>query len=51
MLLFLFFLLWSFIGTIIGFILRLVFRILPIKTIIVLCLIGYCLHMAGIYLL
>lgn len=51
MLFFLFFLLWSIIGTIIGFILRLVFRILPIKTIVVLCLVGYCLHMAGIYLL
>lgn len=49
--LFLFFLLWSFIGSIIGLILRLVFRILLIKTIIMVCLVGYCLHMAGIYLL
>lgn len=46
-----FFALWSIIGTIIGLILKIVFRILPIKTIIVLCLLGYALHSLGFYLL
>lgn len=49
MLLLLFFLLWSIIGTILGFVLKIVFHILPIKTIIILCLIGYGLHMFGIH--
>lgn len=51
MLFFIFFLMWSFIGAVIGLVLKLVFRILPIKMILFLCIIGYGLHMAGIYLL
>lgn len=51
MMLLLFFALWSLIGTIIGLILKIAFRILPIKTIIVLCLAGYALHSLGFYLL
>lgn len=51
MLLLIFFLIWSIIGTILGFILKVIFHILPTKTIIVLCLIGYALHMLGIHFL
>lgn len=51
MLLLIFFLIWSIIGTILGFILKVIFHILPIKTIIALCLIGYALHMLGIHFL
>lgn len=51
MLFLIFFALWSIIGTIVGLILKIVFRVLPIKTIIVLCLIGYGLHMLGIHIL
>ena len=49
MLMLIFFFLWSLIGLILGFILKLIFHILPIKTIIALCLIGYGLHMLGIH--
>ena len=51
MLFLIFFILWSIICVILGFILKIVFRILPIKTIIVLCLIGYGIHMLEIYFL
>lgn len=48
---FIFFLVWSLIGTILGFLLKLIFHVLPIKAILTLCLLGYGLHMLGIYLL
>lgn len=51
MLLLIFFILWSLIGAILGLILKIIFHILPIKTIIALCLIGYGLHMLGIHFL
>ena len=44
---FIFFILWSIIGLILSVILRLIFHILPVKTIIILCLIGCGLHMFG----
>lgn len=46
-----FFFLWSIIGAILGLLLKIIFRILPIKIIILSCLIGYGLHMLGIYIL
>ena len=51
MILFLFFLLWSLIGAILGFILKLIFHILPVKTILAVCLIGYGLNLLGIHFL
>ena len=49
MLLFIFFLIWSLIGAIIGLVLKFIFHILPIKTIMAICLIGYGLHMLELY--
>lgn len=51
MLLLIFFFVWSIIAAVLGFILKIVFHILPIKTIITVCLIGYALHMLGIHFL
>lgn len=47
----LFFLLWSFAGMILGFVLRFIFHILPVKTILLLCFAGYVLHMLSLHFL
>ena len=48
MLFLIFFFLWSLIGLILGFILKLIFKILPIKTILIICLIGFLLNLLGV---
>ena len=48
MLILILFFLWSLIGFLAGFVLRVIFHILPVKTIIAVCLICYGLHMLGI---